>query len=215
MCRKAWGFESLLAHQLATTILLVRHADVYNPRNVFYGRLPRFRISELGVKQAQFLAGRLTADVFYASPMLRARQTARILAGPEAPVRTVSDLIEVRTGWMGTPNEQLPARINLYEPPHGAADETMEEIAARVDRALRRLARRHPGSTLCCVSHGDPIVIAHALYKGLPMKLDSIRMSWYPQKCSVTTLRFGGGGVPEVGYEDVIGKRAPELVAPH
>ena len=206
---------------MTTTVLLVRHADVHNPEHVFYGRLPRFRISELGRRQAAFVRDRL-ADApiasFYSSPMLRARLTAQVLAEahPGVPVRRAVELIEVRTGWMGAPNASLPARINLYEPPHGPADETIEDVARRVDRLLRRLARRHAGQTVCCVSHGDPIVIAHALYKRLPLALDSIRMDWYPQKCSLTTLHFAdGAGWPTVEYLDLIGQLAPELKAPY
>jgi broad specificity phosphatase PhoE len=206
---------------LSTTVLLVRHADVHNPDHVFYGRLPRFRISELGERQAAFVRDYL-ADTpiaaFYSSPMLRARLTARVLAAahPGVPIRRAVELIEVRTGWMGAPNASLPARINLYEPPHGPDDETIEQIAARVDRLFRRLARRHAGQTVCCVSHGDPIVVAHALYKGLPLMVDSIRLDWYPQKCSVTALRFDEGAAsPTVEYRDVIGELAPELKAPY
>jgi broad specificity phosphatase PhoE len=206
---------------VTTTILLVRHADVHNPGRVFYGRLPRFGISELGRRQAAFLRDRLADEpivAFYSSPMLRARLTASVLAEahPSAPVRRAIELIEVRTGWMGTSNEHMPARINLYEPPHGPDDETIEDVARRVDRLIRRLARRHAAQTICCVSHGDPIVIAHALYKQLPLELDSIRMAWYPQKCSVTTLRFDeAASSPTVEYFDVIGELAPELKAPY
>ena len=206
---------------MTTTILLVRHADVHNPGHVFYGRLPRVRISELGQRQAalvrDLLADRPIAS-FYSSPMLRARLTARILAEahPGAPIRRAIELVEVRTGWMGAPNAELPARINLYEPPHSPEDETIADVAGRVDRLIRRLARRHRGQTVCCVSHGDPIVIAHALYKRLPLELDSIRMDWYPQKCSLTTLRFEGeASWPTVEYQDVIGELAPELKAPY
>ena len=62
-----------------THIHLVRHGHVHNPENLFYGRRPRFRLSSLGVAQARqaarFFANRPLA-VVYASPMLRARQTA-------------------------------------------------------------------------------------------------------------------------------------------
>jgi broad specificity phosphatase PhoE len=206
---------------VTTTILLVRHADVHNPQHVFYGRLPRFRISELGRQQAVYVRDYL-ADTpiaaFYSSPMLRARLTAQVLAEahPRAPIRRAAELTEVRTGWMGTANDRMPARINLYDPPHSPGDETIDDIAGRVDRLIRRLARRHRGQTICCVSHGDPIVIAHALYERLPLVLDSIRMAWYPQKCSVTTLRFEEvTGWPTVDYVDVIGQLAPELKAPY
>ena len=32
---------------------LVRHGEVHNPRSVMYGRLPRFRLSAHGVRQAE------------------------------------------------------------------------------------------------------------------------------------------------------------------
>jgi broad specificity phosphatase PhoE len=203
---------------VSTTILLVRHADVHNPRRLFYGRLPRFRLSELGRRQAAFLADYLkTAPIvaFYTSPMLRARQTAEILASrhPGAPLHRAAPLIEVRTGWMGRVETDIPPVINLYEPPHSPTDETILDVWRRVDAFIRRLARRHEGRTVCLVSHGDPVVVAHAGYLGLPLTLESIRGAFYPQKCSVTTLTFHG--TVGVAYRDVIGELAPELRAPH
>lgn len=194
---------------------------MHNPRRLFYGRLPRFRISELGRRQAAFLAGHL-ADraiaAFYTSPMLRARQTARILAErhPGVPLREDVRLIEVRTGWMGSVETQIPPVINLYQPPHGPDDETIEDVWTRVHGLIRRLVRRHSGRTVCCVSHGDPVVIAHAGYTGLPLQLASIRGGFYPQKCSTTELVFEDDeDRPRVTYHDVIGQLAPELTAPH
>jgi broad specificity phosphatase PhoE len=206
---------------LPTTVLLVRHADVHNPRLLFYGRLPRFRLSELGRRQAAFVAEYLKDEPisrFYTSPMLRARQTAAILAArhPGAPIGRTLDLTEVRTGWIGATPEELPERINLYEPPHSPGDETIEDVWRRVDRLIRRLARRHGGETVCCVSHGDPVVVAHAGYLGMPLGLESIRGSFYPQKGSVTRLTFDDpAGTPRVEYRDVIGELAPELKAAH
>jgi hypothetical protein len=66
------------------------------------------------------------------------------------------------------------------------------------------------------VSHGDPVVIAHAGYTGLPLVLTSIRGGFYPQKCSTTELVFEGqDDRPRVRYRDVIGELAAELKAPH
>ncbi|HZQ97629.1 MAG TPA: histidine phosphatase family protein [Chloroflexota bacterium] len=203
---------------MSTTILLVRHADVHNPGRLFYGRLPRFRLSDLGRRQASFLADYLK-DVpivaFYTSPMLRARQTARILASrhPGVPLHRATPLIEVRTGWMGRVETDIPPVINLYEPRHSPTDETIQDVWHRVDAFIRRLVRRHHGQIVCLVSHGDPVVVAHAGYLGLPLTLGSIRGSFYPQKCSVTTLAFDGN--VSVAYRDVIGELAPELRAPH
>jgi len=39
-----------------TSISLIRHGHVHNPDNIVYGRLPGFRLSELGREQAQAVA---------------------------------------------------------------------------------------------------------------------------------------------------------------
>src|SRR5438874_3906508 len=75
-----------------TTLLLMRHAEVHNPEDILYGRLPRFGLSELGKQQAEVTARALAEEpisTFYTSPQLRARQTARILAAPH-PGATLS-----------------------------------------------------------------------------------------------------------------------------
>ena len=65
------------------TVHLLRHGEVHNPDGILYGRLPGFRLSDLGVAQAemaaQFLAER---DIGYlvSSPLERAQQTAQPLA---------------------------------------------------------------------------------------------------------------------------------------
>src|SRR5438094_9831085 len=90
------------------TLYLVRHTDVHNPRDVLYGRLPRFRLSDLGRKQAETTAQALAEEpiaAFYTSPRLRARQTTRILAmpHPDAVVHITRLLDEVLTAWQGRP----------------------------------------------------------------------------------------------------------------
>ncbi len=204
-----------------TTILLIRHAHVHNPARVFYGRLPRFRISELGLKQAAVLAAHLESvplSQIYTSPMLRARQTAAIVAarhGP-LPLHSAQSLVEVRTGWMGANNDRLPDKINLYDPPHSPDDETIADVWDRVTRFIWRLVVRNPGQTIACFSHGDPIVIAGAGFRGSPLALESIRGPLYPHQCSITTLRFDAEGIlPSVSYFDVILHEAPDLASPY
>ena len=70
-----------------TDILFIRHAEVMNPDNVFYARLARFKLSEQGLKDAEAAAAALAEEplaAIYTSPMLRAKQTARIIARREA-----------------------------------------------------------------------------------------------------------------------------------
>ena len=65
-----------------TRITLVRHGEVHNPGGVYYGRLPRFGLSDYG-RALAVAAGkhlRYTRPVaLYTSPMLRARETAALI----------------------------------------------------------------------------------------------------------------------------------------
>ncbi len=67
---------------MTTNIYLVRHGEVYNPKQIVYGRLPRFGLSEKGrveiEKTAEFLSDK-KIEAIYSSPLLRARQTAGII----------------------------------------------------------------------------------------------------------------------------------------
>src|SRR5262249_56679907 len=77
---------------VTTTLYFVRHTEVHNPRDLFYGRLPRFRISARGREQAERVADYLADEpivAVYTSPLLRARQTAQVIAArhPGVPLR--------------------------------------------------------------------------------------------------------------------------------
>ncbi len=55
----------------STTLYIVRHTDVHNPADILYGRLPRFRLSDLGLQQAERTAQVLAEEpvaAFYSSP---------------------------------------------------------------------------------------------------------------------------------------------------
>ena len=67
-----------------TIVHLVRHGEVHNPEGILYGRLPEFRLSELGLSQAETV-GRVLGqghDIvsIVASPLQRAQETAAPLA---------------------------------------------------------------------------------------------------------------------------------------
>src|SRR6185312_13287193 len=95
--------------QVPTRVIFVRHGNVHNPRNLIYGRLPRMRLSDRGRDEidrtGRFLADRSISTI-YTSPLLRARQSAAILAAHcEAPIRISAWLAEVQTSWEGEDNK--------------------------------------------------------------------------------------------------------------
>ena len=188
-------------------IFFVRHGEVHNPGGIFYGRLPRFRLSERGERQAaaaaETLAGQSLAAI-YTSPLLRARQTVAIIARehPGVPIGRAQGILEIRSRLQGTPTVELDATgWNFYEPPQFDDDETIAEIAARIERFCRLIARRHPGRAVAAVTHGDVVAIARARFEGWPLALASLRGEVYPATASILRVTFDAGLVAsDVGY---------------
>lgn len=165
-----------------TRVIFVRHGHVHNPRDVIYGRLPRMRLSQRGREEME-RTGRYLAEAplaaIYTSPLLRARQSAVLIARfqPHTPMRRCVWLSEVRTSWQGESNkiQDEIKGFSYYDPLKAPGDETIYQVFERMNRALRRAARRHAGRTTVCVSHGDPIKILRIAYSGLELTPDSVR----------------------------------------
>lgn len=177
-----------------TDFYLIRHAEVHNPRALFYGRLPRFRLSVAGEARARGIAETLTGDgvrlaAVYSSPRLRARQTAAPLG---QKVRLDKELDELRTHWQGTPQTEIGRRIawDFFGPGWEPGDETLPEVAARLERFLDRALRRHQGEAFAAVTHGDPLLILAGRCAGLPLLMTALRPAVYPDPGVVLRLAF-------------------------
>ncbi len=184
---------------MPTFISLVRHGLVHNPQRILYGRRPRFRLSQEGRQQAQAAAGYL-ADrplvALYSSPMLRARQTARIILAsrPELPLRISGYLHEVYVVYEGHPISELEARQwDLYSdnpPPY----EQPPDILQRVQQFVARARRRYPGQHVAAVTHGDPVLFmirwASQTSSSGRNLLDLDLPDPYPAPASVTTFTY-------------------------
>ena len=66
-----------------------------------------------------------------------------------------------------------------------------------MDRALRIAARRHPGKTVVCVSHGDPIKILGVPYSGKDLTFEGV-LAPDPPEASVSVFHFVEAGKPPV-----------------
>jgi broad specificity phosphatase PhoE len=176
-----------------TTVWLARHGEVHNPKRVLYGRLPRMQLSPEGSRQARELADFLAPRPLvacYGSPMLRARLTASSIVARHPGLQRVridSDLIEVRTGWQGQPIEMLERiHFDFYASPHGPDDESLQMIRDRMLRWLHRVLRRHAGSEVVAVSHGDPILVLAGTLAGLRLTPETI----FPQPYIATGVVY-------------------------
>jgi broad specificity phosphatase PhoE len=188
-----------------TRISLIRHGLVYNPQKIYYGRLPRFRLGEEGRSQAaaaaEFLAGQRVTAV-YSSPLLRARQTAAIIAARlNKPVHFSRFLLEVHTPYDGRPFTDLNQRnwdVYTGSPPEF---EQPADVQQRMVRFIGRIRQRHTGGHAVLVSHADVIAWTVLWAAERPLTIDGRRRLQeaglpvnYPAYASVTTLAFNGDG---------------------
>jgi len=200
-------FDTVATPDDGAQIFFVRHGEVHNPGAIFYGRLPRFRLSALGERQAE-AAGHVLAreplSAIYTSSLLRARQTGRIIARehPAIPVKTTQAILEIRSQLQGIATETLDATgWNFYEPRLHDDDETIADIAARIEGFCRLIERRHPDRAVVAVTHGDILAVARARFSGWPLTLSSIRGAVYPGTASILRVTLGPGlQVTDVTY---------------
>lgn len=204
-------------------IAFVRHGTVKNPKNVFYGRLPGFGLSEKGRRQAQAAADALRAQpvtAIYASPQRRAFETAAAIqaAHPALPVHESPYLNEIYTPFDGQPRPVLAARgWDLYT---GTADEYEQPAAvlARGQAFLAQARARHPGGYVVAVTHGDLIAFLILWTQGRPLTQDEKSAldrfgiaEGYPAPASITTLTFSTGRpdeIPTLAYTVPHGRRS-------
>ncbi len=187
-------------------LYLVRHGATANnlERPVrLQGRRTDPPLSEQGFEQArrtgELLAGVAVERVF-ASPLLRARQTAEAIAAPhERTVETVEGLIEVDVGvWETLSWAEIEQRYaDAYRDFMSDASvhpylggETMAAVFARAEPALTRLMEENPGRRIVAVAHNvvNRTWLAHLL--GVPLA----KYRTIPQdNCGVNVLRYRAG----------------------
>ncbi|MGH7869304.1 MAG: histidine phosphatase family protein, partial [Candidatus Dormibacteraceae bacterium] len=104
-----------------TRVFLIRHAEVENPRHLLYGHLPGFGLSRRGQAQAQALGRELAPRGLVRivhSPLLRAAETAQLIAERSRSVRLAEDDRLTEAGFsrhlQGVPYWQVPFRRPLW-----------------------------------------------------------------------------------------------------
>ena len=184
-------------------MLLVRHGQTPTTGAVLPGRAKGLHLADAGRQQAERVAQRIaelkTIDAIYASPMERARETAApIGAARGLKVQVDRGLVECEFGeWTGAELKtlmKLPEWQTVQRAPSTfrfPGGESFTEMQLRIVMAVDKLRARHPGGTIVCVSHADPIkaLVAHAMGTHLDL-FQRIVIS----TCSVSAVAYTGGG---------------------
>jgi broad specificity phosphatase PhoE len=201
-----------------TVVHLLRHGEVCNPDGILYGRLPGFRLSENGIRQAKIIAAVL-ADVDLAavltSPLQRARETAApIAAGHGLEIVTEDRLIEagnrfegervsVGDGALRSP-QFWPLLTDPFTPSWG---EPYLRIAHRMLGAAHRARELAAGREVVCVSHQLPIWTLRRFVTG--------KRLWHDPRnrqcalASLTSLVFSDAELTGVRYTEPAGTSDP------
>ena len=144
-----------------TTILLARHGETdWNREQRWQGQSDT-PLNDTGRAQARDLADELAGesiDAVYSSDLVRAHETARLIAEPRGlDVIAIRDLRERSFGSVeGMTTDEIQARYPGIELPWSDG-ETREAMTDRVLGALLRIGETHPEANVLVVSHGGPL----------------------------------------------------------
>ena len=152
-----------------TTILLVRHGEtVDNARQIMQGQT-QGKLNERGREQARQVAERLAADpvdVIIASDLLRAIQTAEIIAAPHGLPVVTTPLLRERD-WGGFTGRYIPELRGEVWPDD---IESEEALLTRARQLLLHITATYPGKRVVAVGHGIINKAILAVYAQCPMR---------------------------------------------
>ncbi|MFD7657647.1 histidine phosphatase family protein [Actinosynnema sp. NPDC059797] len=203
-----------------TVVHLLRHGEVHNPTGILYGRIPGFKLSERGRRQALTVAEHLADhDIAHvvASPLDRAQQTAAPIADShrlelgtderliEADNRFEGLKVSVGDGALRSP-KHWPKLVNPFLPSWG---EPYLEIAHRMLGAVQRARAVAEGHEAVCVSHQLPIWTLRRFLEGKRMWHDPRRREC--SLASLTSLVFEGEQLVRLVYTEPAGATNPRV----
>ena len=176
----------------ATTLWLIRHAEVEERyQHVFGGRID-MDLSLRGHEQARALARYLHGkpiDALYASPMKRVHQTLAALRANSIPEPIVLEALrEIDFGdWTGLHWNEVQAKYGIsatawleqIECAGITNAECARTLRARIEPCLRDILRRRSGQGVGLVCHGGVIRVILAILLDLPLpKLASFEIDY-------------------------------------
>lgn len=188
--------------QSGNTYYTMRHGESEkNVAEIVTNVVDAYPLTERGRSETETTARTLkeTIDLIITSPVLRARETAELMAqqlGLSAEQILVDERIrETEHGvYEGKTLAEFfsayPRGIERFSSaPEGG--ETWSDIKKRMGEFLYDLEKSYQGKRILIVSHGDPLALLHAVAKGIGK--ETIVTTWdegYPDKGDVRELSF-------------------------
>ena len=180
-------------------LILVRHGESAGNRDRIFAISPHdVPLTELGYAQAseagQLIAARFHPELVVSSEMLRASETARVIADVlGVPLHIEPDLHEREVGAhrgrsydsLGQEPDFDPQRAWAWIPRGG---ESYEGVQARVGPILDRLATEHADKDIVVVSHGGVMTCLWAYVTG------NWEGAYVPPNCGIVLMEHHAQG---------------------
>lgn len=160
-----------------TVVHLLRHGEVHNPDRILYGRLPGYRLSDLGAQMARMVADHLADhDITHvlASPLQRAQETAAPVAAAHG--LTVETDERATEAWSEFEGMAVAGGKGLLRHPRmfrkmlnpalPSWGEHYDVLAARMAEAVADARRVGQGHEVVLVSHQAPIWVFRLATEG-------------------------------------------------
>ena len=155
-------------------VILIRHGESVANAERRFTRGPHEPLSRRGreeaLARARALQGRSDPVALYASPFVRALETARLIGGVLGLEPIVVDALREQDfgALRGQPYSAVGSDIEVqgrwrYCPPGG---ESLEAVFHRAGPALDEIAERHLGAEVVVVSHGGVMAALEAWSRG-------------------------------------------------
>ncbi len=189
---------------------LVRHGAVLSDDAGRYWGHTDIPLNEHGIQQAGMLRQRLASEsvtAIYSSDLMRARDTASIIAEPhDVPVTLCQDLREINFGQLEgmTFDEAKRSRPGVEsiwsgtDPGAGfPGGESLDAMARRVDHAVEKVLVDSPDGNVLLVAHGGPLRVLVCRMMGLSIsrwwqiRIDLASLSVldvYPEGATISVL---------------------------
>ena len=154
------------------TLILARHGETdWNRDGRFQGHADP-PLNDRGREQARALASELAGDVLdavYTSDLLRAHETAQIVAATKGLSVVVDPDLRERdvSEWSGLTLPEIEARfpdeLRAFREHRVSIGETHDSLSRRVVAAAGRIAAAHPAGVVLVVTHGGALrMLRHA-----------------------------------------------------
>jgi broad specificity phosphatase PhoE len=189
---------------MSSTVHVLRHGEVENPKKILYGRQPGWYLSSRGQEMAATLgewSKSIDLGALHVSPLQRAQETAApIAAAHKIAITTDERLIEAANIFEGKSFELGSGVLkhpsswrHLYNPWKPSWGEPYVEQINRMLAAIFAAKDAANGKDAICVSHQLPIWI-------LRSAIENRRLFHDPRKrectlASVTSVHFDSDGV--------------------